>query len=174
MAEGAREHALHGVRSALARVRGELELLELDGTNTSDAQAAVDDALRALARAEEPAEAAKRRVVLLDDDLRLAELTARRLRRGGLDVAVVGEVAEALREVEAQDVLIADLGCLSAASPAERLLVRRLSPIIVSGGASSQSQALAAAMGARAFFLKPVDATALVAAINARPAAEPS
>ena len=173
--------SLHRLRSALARVRGELDLLDLDGHPVAEALAAVDYALDALAEVEraveppaasvsapEPA-AVDVQVVLLEDEARLAQLTARRLKRAGLGVSTAGSLAEALDTAAAGAVLVADLGALDGPADGDLTArVRSLRPIIGSGGAGAAARRAAAAFQAHAFFLKPVDPDALVVAISER------
>lgn len=168
--------SLHRLRSALARVRAELDLVELDGVAASAAQEALDAALEALAEAETavdapatPSAVARNcEVVMFEDDHRLAQLTARRLERAGLSVRVTSTLQEALVEAGSGAVLVADLGALEPASEAERLAVRATRPILVSGGATAASRVAARQLDAHAFLLKPVSPDALVAAISAR------
>lgn len=170
--------SLHRLRSALARVRGELDLLDLDGVPVSDALDAVDDAVEALGQAEEAvsddvsAAPAEVQVVLLEDEPRLAELTARRLRRAGLQVSIASTLAQALQLAATGAVLVADLSALELHISDELApKVRETRPIIVSGGAGSAAKRAAERFGAHAFFLKPVDPSALVVAISGRLAA---
>ena len=173
--------SLHRLRSALARVRGELDLLELDGHPVAEALAAVDHAVHALAEAEYAVEppasafvsphpaAADVQVVLLEDEDRLAQLTARRLKRAGLGVATAASLVEALAATAAGAVLVADLGALDVQADGDLTArVRAIRPIIVSGGAGAAARRAAAAFQAHAFFLKPVDPGALVVAISER------
>ena len=87
--------ALHRLRSVLAKLKGELELAELDGVQPgATARAAIEEALAALSAAEHEALARRQRVLVADDDKRLAVLTARQLSREGFAVSSVSTVDE--------------------------------------------------------------------------------
>src|SRR5437588_12544272 len=81
---------LHRLRSSLARAQAEAELLGLDGAPASRTLDAIADALTQLSTLEDallhPIDKLGRtlRVVVIDDDARLAEITATRLQRRGI------------------------------------------------------------------------------------------
>ena len=78
--------ALHRLRSTLARLKAELELAVVDGTPPQP-ERLLDDVRDALAQlgAVEDASRLRGAVLAVDDDARLAEITARGLRRLGFD-----------------------------------------------------------------------------------------
>lgn len=103
-------------------------------------------------------------VLVLDDNERLGELTARGLRRLGFDA----ESAPAMRPLRAGEVVVFDLSLSSSLSPSERDLLAGAGPIVVTGAVDPASRALAERLGAREYLVKPVDATDLAEAIRRR------
>src|SRR4029077_14782242 len=97
------ESALHRLRSTLARLKAELELSEVDGTAPPIDRllAGLDEAFAFLGAAEEAGQGAAR-VLVVDDDGRLAEITARGLRRMGYEA----ESASTLRRLREREVLV--------------------------------------------------------------------
>jgi len=161
--------ALHRLRSTLARLKAELELAELDGTPppTDRLMGDVREALELLGDAESAAFAVSS-VLVLDDDARLADLTARGLRRLGYE-------AESRRDWgprRDREVVVFDLGLAESMPPAERAALKAARPIVVTGATDSVSHALAASLGASDVLIKPVDLEALAAAISRRMAEE--
>lgn len=156
---------LHRLRSTLARLKAELELAEVDGTvpPTDRLLAGLDEAFDLLSNLEE-ADRAVVRVLLVDDDGRLAEITARGLRRLGVEA----ESSVALRPLEAGEILVFDLGLLSRLGPAEKDAVRAARPIVVTGATDPASRAIASSLGATDYLVKPVVLEELAAAINRR------
>jgi DNA-binding response OmpR family regulator len=104
------------------------------------------------------------RVLVIDDDERLGELTARGLRRRGYDA----DASPSLRPLRTHEVVVLDLGVSASLSGPERDAVRAAHPIIVTGPADPSSRALAEDFGATDYLVKPVDIEALVAAIERR------
>src|SRR2546423_15066841 len=98
--------ALHRLRSTLARTRAELELAQSDGGNPTIDRVLSDltEALRYLGDVESAALAIVP-VLILDDDERLGELTARGLRRLGYEA----ESASTLRALRPHEVVVLDL-----------------------------------------------------------------
>lgn len=153
---------LHRLRSTLARTKAALELGEPAERLLGDVQ----DALDALGEVE----AAVLRfvpVLVLDDDKRLGDLTARGLRRLGYEA----EAAVSLRKLRPGEVVVFDLGLSAALRPDERAVLAAARPIVVTGAADPGSRALADALGASDYLIKPVELSALAAAIQRR--AEP-
>ena len=109
--------ALHRLRSTLARARAELELARPDGDSVLIERLLGDlsEALDVLGLVEAAAFSIVS-VLVVDDDERLAELTARGLRRMGY----VAESAARLRALRPREVVVFDLGVLSSLNPAER------------------------------------------------------
>jgi len=104
------------------------------------------------------------RVLVVDDDERLGELTARSLRRLGFDA----EAADRLRALRAGEVVVFDLGVSASLTSADRAVLRAARPVVVTGAVDSASRALAADLGASDYLVKPVDSEELAAAINRR------
>ncbi|HLQ14349.1 MAG TPA: hypothetical protein VK256_00620 [Candidatus Eisenbacteria bacterium] len=156
--------ALHRLRSTLARLKAELELAQSEGTER--ALADLDEAL-SLLRAVEVAALGLVSVLVVDDDERLAELTARGLRRLGYDA----ESAGTLRELRPNEVLVFDLSLASGLDPRTRSALTAARPIVVTGATDPGSRALAERLEASDYLVKPVELEDLVAAISRRMAA---
>jgi CheY-like chemotaxis protein len=157
--------ALHRLRSTLARLKAELELSEVDGTTPPIDRllAGLDEAFALLSRAESAIEE-RARVLVVDDDARLAEITARGLRRLGYEV----ESSGALRPLRDREVLVFDLGLISDMDAVTKKTVRAAKPIVVTGATDRASRALASSVDASDYLVKPIDLEELVAAIKRR------
>jgi len=108
------------------------------------------------------------RVLVVDDDARLGELTARGLRRLGMDA----EASAGLRPLRAHEVVVFDLGVYGSLNDSDRAALRASRPVVLTGAVDSASRALAEDLGASDYLVKPVFADALAAAINRRKAEE--
>jgi DNA-binding response OmpR family regulator len=106
-------------------------------------------------------------VLVVDDDERLAELTARALRRLGYEA----ESAGTLRELRPNEIVVFDLGLASALDESTRSALTRSRPIVVTGSTDPGSRGLAARLEASDYLVKPVELDDLVAAISRRIAA---
>ncbi|HEX2646907.1 MAG TPA: hypothetical protein VHO95_06740 [Candidatus Dormibacteraeota bacterium] len=157
--------ALHRLRSTLARVRAELEVAESDGSVPPVPRLLADlrEALDLLGEVESEAFALAR-ILVLDDDERLGELTARSLRRLGYDA----EPATAMRPLRTRDLVVLDLGMVAAFSGRDLEVLRAARPIVVTGAADPASRALAADLNASDYLIKPVEIEDLAAAIKRR------
>jgi CheY-like chemotaxis protein len=159
---------LHRLRSTLARLKAELELAEVDGT-----AAPIDRLLDGLEEAFAllaTVEAASHSIVsvlVLDDDARLAEITARGLNRLGYEA----DSGIVLRPLRLGEVLVFDMSLLPGLDAAAREAVRAAKPIVVTGATDSASRSLAAGLGASDYLVKPIELEELAAAINRRTAA---
>ena len=159
--------ALHRLRSTLARMRAELELASMDG-----AAAPIDRVLGDLREALElvgAVESAALEVVpvlVLDDDERLGELTARGLRRLGYEA----ESAARIRPLRPREIVVLDLSLSSAFDADALAMLRSCRPIVVTGATDPGSRALAEELGASDYLVKPVELEGLAAAINRRSA----
>lgn len=109
-------------------------------------------------------------VLLIDDDERLGELTARGLRRLGY----AADWRSAPRPLRPREVVVLDLGATGALAPEVREQLRAARPIVITGGADAASRARAEMLDASAYLLKPVDLEQLAAAISARAAEDGS
>jgi DNA-binding response OmpR family regulator len=123
----------------------------------------VSDALDLLGRVEAAALSLVP-VLVVDDDERLAELTARSLRRLGYEAESAGR----LRPLRHREVVVFDLGASSSLDVSERAALRLARPIIVTGAADPGSRAMAEDFDASAYLVKPVDVEELAAAIKRR------
>jgi CheY-like chemotaxis protein len=157
--------ALHRLRSTLARLKAELELAELDGV-APPTKRLLDDVREALAHlgAAEDASHVRGSVLVVDDDVRLAEITARGLRRQGFDA----DASSSLRSLMAQEVLVVDLSLLEALDAASHQDIRASRPIVVTGATDARSRALAASVDASDYLVKPIELEELAAAITRR------
>ena len=156
---------MHRLRSTLARARAELELARTDGDPLPVDRLLGDlrEALDLLGRVEAAAFQIVA-VLVLDDDERLAEITARGLRRLGYEA----ESASRMRVLRPREVVVLDLG-LSASLDADQLVALRAArPIVVTGAADPASRALADDLGASDYLVKPVELDDLAAAIKRR------
>jgi CheY-like chemotaxis protein len=161
--------ALHRLRSTLARLKAELELAEVDGA-APRVQVLLSDlreALEVLAAVEEAAFGLAP-VLVIDDDERLAELTARGLRRLGYEV----ESGRGLRLLRPREVVVFDLGLAAGLAAEQRIALKSARPIVVTGATDGASRALAARLDASEYLVKPVDLEVLAAAISRRIAEE--
>ena len=156
---------LHRLRSTLARLKAELELAEADGgTPPIDRLLAdLDEAFALLGVAEETSQAGTR-VLVVDDDSRLAEITARGLRRMGFDA----DSSSKVRGLRDGEVLVVDLGLVASLDEAARKSVRAAKPIVVTGATDAAGRALAANLDATDYLVKPVELEELAAAIRRR------
>jgi len=153
------------LRSTLARLKAELELAEADGTTTPIDRLLrdLDEAFELLGRAEGASQTVLR-VLVVDDDGRLAEVTARGLRRLGFDA----ESSSQVRELRDGEVLVFDLSLFAGLDAATRGSVRAAKPIIVTGATDPAGRALAASLEASAYLVKPIELDQLAAAIRSR------
>ena len=158
--------SLHRLRSTLARIRAELELATEDrrSVQAEALLADVSEALDHLARAEEALHGTPGRVLVLDDDERLAEITARGLRRLGYEA----EASCRLRRLRPGEVLVLDLSLLSTLDAESLQAVKAARPVIVSGATDPRSRLLAAGVEASDYLVKPVEPEALARAVSRR------
>jgi CheY-like chemotaxis protein len=159
--------ALHRLRSTLARLKAELELTQTDGTEppVSRLLGDVEEAL-AMLREVERAALGLVTVLVVDDDARLGELTARGLRRSGYEAESTGSY----REPRPGEVVVFDLGLYLGLDEAARSVLRSAAPIVVTGATDPGSRALAKSLNASDYLVKPVELEDLLAAIRRRAA----
>lgn len=146
-------------------MRAELELAQADGEAPPVARLLEDvsDALELLGRVEMAALPIVS-VLVVDDDERLAELTARGLRRMGYEAVSAGR----LRPLRHGEVVVFDLGASASLDVGERGTLRSARPIIVTGASDPGSRAMAEDFDASAYLVKPVDLEELASAITRR------
>lgn len=157
--------ALHRLRSTLARLKAELELAAVDGT-ALETESLLGDVREALSQlgAVEDASLVRGSVLVVDDDARLAEITARGLRRLGFDADSSG----ALRTLRSREVLVFDLSVLDGLDATAHGDLRASRPIVVTGATDAASRALADSLDATHYLVKPIELEELAAAINRR------
>jgi CheY-like chemotaxis protein len=159
--------ALHRLRSTLARLKAELELAEVDRTlpPVDRLLAGLEEAFGLLATAESANHTTGAvPVLVLDDDERLAEITARGLRRLGYEA----DSGSVLRPLMVREVLVFDLGMWPRLDDGTREAVRAARPIVVTGATDAASRFLAASLEATDYLVKPIELDELAAAINRR------
>jgi DNA-binding response OmpR family regulator len=146
-------------------VRAELELAQADAEGPPVERLLGDlrEALDLLGQVESAAFAIVP-VLVIDDDERLAELTARGLRRLGYEAEAAGR----LRALRPREVVVLDLGVSAHMDGAERDALRAARPIVVTGAADPGSRAMAEDLDATDYLIKPVELEDLVAAIKRR------
>jgi CheY-like chemotaxis protein len=158
--------ALHRLRSTLARLKAELELAqESDGAESLPGRLLGDlnEALMLLQEVEQAAFGVVP-VLVVDDDARLAELTARGLRRLGYDA----EATSTLRDLRSQEIVVFDLGLAHSLDQIARTALKAARPIVVTGATDPVSRAMAASLDASDYLVKPVELEDLVKAISRR------
>lgn len=155
--------ALHRLRSTLARAKAELELADSDGELVDRLRGDLREALEFLGQVESSALKVVP-VLVLDDDERLAELTARGLRRLGFDAAS----SVSMRDLRPGEVVVFDLSLAVALDSSERAAIAASHPIVVTGAADPASRAIAEELGASDYLVKPVDLDGLAGAIQRR------
>lgn len=162
--------ALHRLRSTLARLKAELELAGDDGEMPPAGRLLgdVNEAL-GLLRTVEKAVFGLAPVLVVDDDERLAALTARGLRRIGFEA----DSATTLGAGRPGEVVVFDLSLAPSLDGRARDALRASRPIVVTGATDPGSRALAASLGASDYLVKPVELSDLVAAINRRATEKP-
>lgn len=101
---------------------------------------------------------------MFDDDERLAELTARGLRRLGYDA----ESGSRFRSPGPREIVVFDLGLAARLSGPEHEALKAARPIVVTGATDRASRAVAAGLDAVDYLVKPVELDALAAAITSR------
>jgi DNA-binding response OmpR family regulator len=149
----------------LARLKAELELAHVDGV-AAPTERLLDDVREALSLLGTVEDATHLRgaVLVVDDDARLAEITARGLRRLGFDA----DSSDALRALRPREVLVVDLSLVAILDATSYGEVVRSRPIVVTGATDSASRALAESLDASEYLVKPVELEDLAAAINRR------
>jgi CheY-like chemotaxis protein len=160
---------LHRLRSTLARIKAELELAEVDGTAAPVRRLLGDleEAFALLGEAESVSQLGAE-VLVVDDDGRLAEITARGLRRLGYEADSSSE----LRPLRGREILVFDLGMFPGLDAPARESVRAARPIVVTGATDPSSRAVASSLDASDYLVKPIELDELAAAIRRRMSAE--
>jgi DNA-binding response OmpR family regulator len=149
----------------LARVKAELELALLDGA-VPETERLLDDVREALTHlsAVEDASGLRGAVLVVDDDARLAEITARGLRRVGFDA----DHSSAIRALRSHEVLVLDLSLIDGLDADARRDLRASRPIVLTGATDAASRAQAESLDASFYLIKPIDLEELAAAIERR------
>ncbi len=157
--------ALHRLRSTLARLKAELELAESEGALPPAGVLLLDlDESLALLGAAEQAAFCAASILVVDDDERLGELTARGLRRLGYEA----EAARGLRRPRPGEVVVFDLGLAAGLDASGRSELKAARPIVITGSADPASRAQAARLDASDYLVKPIELDELAGAIARR------
>src|SRR6185295_480258 len=138
--------ALHRLRSTLARVKAELELGDAAGNQL------LEGLRESLLHLSEVEDLLYRRssVLVVDDDARLAELTARGLRRMGFDA----RSDDGIGSLRPREIVVFDLSLRAALDPSAVASLRAVRPIVVTGATDSASRALAGDLDASDYLVK--------------------
>jgi DNA-binding response OmpR family regulator len=146
-------------------MKAELELAEADGMSPPIERLLedLDEAFSLLSVAEEGDQPAIQ-VLVADDDSRLAEVTAKGLRRLGFDA----RASASLRKLRPSEVLVVDLGLIDGLDESQLEELRASRPIIVTGAADRASHVLGDRVDASDYLVKPVELDDLNAAIKRR------
>jgi DNA-binding response OmpR family regulator len=146
-------------------MKAELELAEADGTSPPIERLLEDlqEAFGLLSVAEDADQPAVQ-VLVVDDDSRLAEVTAKGLRRLGFDA----HASARLGKLRPGEVLIVDLGLIDGLEESQLDEVRAARPIIVTGATDRASRAIGDSVDASDYLVKPVALDDLIAAIKRR------
>lgn len=157
--------ALHRLRSTLARMKAELELAVIDQSAVPADRLLGDvaDALDQLGTVESAAFSVVP-VLVLDDDERLGELTARGLRRLGYEA----ESSARMRSLRPCEVVVLDLSMAASLDTDALSALKAARPIVVTGATDPGSRSMAEDLGASEYLVKPVELDGLVAAIRRR------
>jgi len=126
----------------------------------------LDDVREALSQLEAVEDASQLRgaVLVVDDDERLGEITARGLRRLGFNA----DSSSKLSALPAREVVVFDLSVLEALDARSHRDLKASRPIVVTGATDAASRALAASLDASDYLVKPVVLEDLAAAIKRR------
>lgn len=103
-------------------------------------------------------------VLVIDDDARLGELTARGLRRAGYDASSESR----FRAPHDGELVVLDLGVVASLSASERETLRSSRPIVLTGATDPASRRLAEELDAFAYLVKPAEPDELAAAVQRR------
>ncbi|MDQ6675171.1 MAG: hypothetical protein M3069_31295 [Chloroflexota bacterium] len=138
----------------MARLKGEVELAELDGHPFAGAVAeTIEDAFHVLEGLE--LRSLKTFTIhVIDDDPRIAAVTARRLEAMGWEAVAAAVIPSRLA---LGDRVLVDYGVLEAADDKTRAALRRIRFIVMSGSVQPADRQQALSWGARHYLIKPVD-----------------
>jgi ActR/RegA family two-component response regulator len=161
---------LHELRSTLARLKGEIELMDVpDEVARGRVLESVADALRALESVEDAHRAITRPYVfVIDDDERLAGATAKQLHRLGFGAQALRSLADIPDPADSTARAVVDLSVLRLARRDQRERLQRYKPIVVSGSSDPAAKREAISYGAAAYLVKPVDLNVLFDTLSRR------
>jgi len=158
------DRLLHQLRSTLARLKAELEVVRLDERPPgAGVWETLDDVFTDLGHVESAARhLTSSEVIVVDDDQRLASAMSRQLQTYGLRCQAVNNVDALATLLPSKAKLVIDLGALRLASRSslERLSIHPM--VVISGSSNPLAKEEARMYGARHFLVKPVDADHLM------------
>ena len=168
------ERLLHQLRSTLARLKAELELLRLDSRPPDNAVSetihTVFTELEALESTVRGSTDDKNRlVVLIDDDQRLASAMSRQLQRYGLHCRVTTDIDDIAEFLPSRTRLVIDLSILRTASRSSLHRLRAFPTVVMSGSSDPLAMEEATFYGAGAYLTKPVDPEQLLQILSSLP-----
>jgi ActR/RegA family two-component response regulator len=152
------DRLLHELRSTLARLKAELELLVADGGLALDQPFdSLREAFSLVVALERDRQRGGSLILVLDDDARLAALTAKQLMRAGFAARSASNL-DGLDHYDPNSTrALIDLTLLRNASKRQIAVVSRLHLIVMTGAVSPAARLEAQAYGARHVLLKPID-----------------
>ena len=166
MTSGEREvgNHLHRLRSVLARVKMQLELAAEDGERSAaSCLAGMGEALELLAEVENVALCD---AVVIDDDERLAELTARRLRRAGFHAVWASDLS-ILRWMPVATPIV-DFSVLATSDDEDVSKCAERMPIVLTGLGRPPADDSMSAYNVSHALVKPVDLDQLLSILRDR------
>jgi CheY-like chemotaxis protein len=162
------ERLLHQLRSTLARLKAELELSE-DLQALGGALNSLVEAIAIVDRLQARPPTLDALVVVLDDDPRLAELTARQLLRAGIQ-ARAGTDPSVLRALNpATTQILVDLTLLRQCNELELSALSRFGLVVMSGDVSARARLEAESYSAAALLIKPFRVAEMLRSLDASP-----
>ena len=164
------DRLLHQLRSTLARLKAELEVLQ--GAGPAGIANPLDSAVEAIGLLTALEAAARRQenpiVFLVDDDHRLGAAIGELLTRSGFAMHVHTRLSDIPAHVPVGARLIVDLSVLRLARPADRSRIKCLKPIVLTGSTDPLAATEAVSYGAAECLVKPVDVALLIAMLLGR------
>lgn len=168
--------ALHRLRSTLARVQAEAEVLELDGVAVGGIVEGLGEAFGHLGDAEDAALGGEEvaatapgehpRAVVLEDDERLGLLLIRQLSRAGIPAALTTSLHAAIAHAGIGGLIVADLSALGEAEESDLVALRQVTLIVTTGASTGTAADAASRLEAFRSLIKPVALPVLVSSIQ--------
>jgi CheY-like chemotaxis protein len=162
------DRLLHQLRSTLARLKAEVELLRLDGRPPDGAIAdTLEQVFVNLGRVESAMQSGMpNAVIVIDDDHRLSSAMSRQLQRHGLHCSAVDSVERLANWLPPGTKLVIDLSALRVASRSSIERIRSHPMVAMSGSSDPLAREEARMYGARDYLIKPVDVDHLLRTLD--------